>query len=339
MLDFPRHNNFEWLRLIFATQVLLVHGADHFGLKIPHFINYFPGVPAFFFVSGFLIYASYINTPGKRYFVNRFLRLFPALFFVTTGGAFLAMYAHAPSDFITHFSTYGIWILSQLTIGQAYNPSHFRDIGVGVINGSLWTITTEILFYLCIPLIVTLERRFRYTLWILIIISFSLYAAGPHVLTRPVYRDRTVYDILALTPVVWGWMFGFGILAVRYFHVYRTSLKYFYIAFPFMLFMMKYSHKNFLLNTQGNTLGLLYFLCYITLILWISFGLRYVKLPFDFSYGVYIWHMPVINFLLVISIKNLLLATVMTFCISIFSWFFIEKPALRLKKHSLKPVT
>lgn len=50
------------------------------------FLKRFPGVPAFLFVSGFLIYASYINAPGPRYFQNRFLRLFPGLVFVTIGG-------------------------------------------------------------------------------------------------------------------------------------------------------------------------------------------------------------------------------------------------------------
>lgn len=85
---FPRKNNLEWLRLIFAMQVVLAHAANHLesGFKLPGFMSNFPGVPAFFFVSGFLIYPSYLNSPGKRYFENRFLRLFPGLVMVTIGG-------------------------------------------------------------------------------------------------------------------------------------------------------------------------------------------------------------------------------------------------------------
>ena len=78
-LEFPRNNNLEWLRLIFATQVMLVHFGQYLKIKIPSAIKYFPGVPAFFFVSGFLIYASYLNAPGRRYYENRFLRIFPPL--------------------------------------------------------------------------------------------------------------------------------------------------------------------------------------------------------------------------------------------------------------------
>jgi len=85
---FPRKNNLEWLRLIFALQVVFSHSFNHLQstFKFPCFIGNFPGVPAFFFVSGFLIYSSYLNSPGYRYFENRFLRLFPGLVTVTMGG-------------------------------------------------------------------------------------------------------------------------------------------------------------------------------------------------------------------------------------------------------------
>lgn len=83
---FPKSNNLDLLRLFFAFQVVLSHTAGHIGLAIPSFLGYLPGVPAFFFVSGFLIYASYINSPGKNFIYNRFLRLFPALFVVVLAG-------------------------------------------------------------------------------------------------------------------------------------------------------------------------------------------------------------------------------------------------------------
>ena len=67
-LDFPRTNNLEWLRLLFAVQVAIVHAGEHLGVPMPSIVAHFPEVPAFFFVSGFLIYASYLNASGKRYF-------------------------------------------------------------------------------------------------------------------------------------------------------------------------------------------------------------------------------------------------------------------------------
>lgn len=59
--DYFRQNNFDLLRLVAATQVALLHGMDHLG--VPHnpvtqVLAWLPGVPAFFFISGFLISAS-----------------------------------------------------------------------------------------------------------------------------------------------------------------------------------------------------------------------------------------------------------------------------------------
>lgn len=67
---FPQANNLEWLRLIFALQVVITHTVSHIApnLSLPKIVSNFPRVPAFFLVSGFLIYSSYLNAPGKRYF-------------------------------------------------------------------------------------------------------------------------------------------------------------------------------------------------------------------------------------------------------------------------------
>jgi len=88
----PKSNNIDLLRLFFALQVVLSHTAGHLGLVVPSYLSYFPGVPAFFFVSGFLIYASFLNAPGRNYIFNRFLRIFPGLLFVVIfggGGAYI----------------------------------------------------------------------------------------------------------------------------------------------------------------------------------------------------------------------------------------------------------
>lgn len=334
----PRENNLEWLRLIFAIQVVLGHAAEHLNLKIPAFIRHFPGVPAFFFVSGFLIYASYLNAPGRRYIENRFLRLYPALAFVTLGGIAVALVAHGWRDLIVHFSTFTVWFLSQTTLGQAYNPALFRDIGVGVINGSLWTLTTEILFYCSVPLIVWMERKFRFTLPMLLLLSFAVYLFGPRLGHQVVYRGRTVYDVVALTPIVWGWMFGFGILGFKHFGMLQRSLKYLVIAVVPLALMVYAGKDGPFLSTATNRLGLLYFISYVAMVLWFAFATPFVRLKFDLSYGIYVWHMPVINLVLVLGVPNFLLAIGLTGGISAISWLLVEKPALTLKRASLKPV-
>ena len=79
-------NNFDLIRLFAASQVALSHIATHLGVESPvlSILSLFPGVPIFFFVSGYLVYGSYEqsskNSNGNlNFFINRFLRLYPAL--------------------------------------------------------------------------------------------------------------------------------------------------------------------------------------------------------------------------------------------------------------------
>ena len=77
-------NNFDLIRLCAALQVAVFHTAVYMdvGSVWVHYLGYFPGVPIFFFISGFLIYQSYNNIRAnklKTFFTNRVLRLYPAL--------------------------------------------------------------------------------------------------------------------------------------------------------------------------------------------------------------------------------------------------------------------
>ena len=57
-----RVNNFDLLRIIAASQVVLGHTVGHLDIDHPwgwSLVEAFPGVPIFFGVSGFLISASY----------------------------------------------------------------------------------------------------------------------------------------------------------------------------------------------------------------------------------------------------------------------------------------
>ena len=51
-------NNFDLIRLFAASQVAITHASEHLGFNHPIIdaIAFLPGVPIFFFISGFLIY-------------------------------------------------------------------------------------------------------------------------------------------------------------------------------------------------------------------------------------------------------------------------------------------
>ena len=316
---------------MFAAQVVAVHTGDHLGASLPGIVQHFPGVPAFFFISGFLVYGSYAQNNGADYWRNRSLRLLPALIFATLGGVVVALLAHGWRDLFEYPGTYVTWILAQITLGQAYNPSHFRYIGVGVINGSLWTLTTEILFYVLVPIITWVEHRFRMIVPSLMAMSFAIYTFGPDLLDFEVVLGKTLFEFLALTPLIWGWMFGFGILAFKHFD--RLPIRWLPLA-GIPMALMIWQGDGALFHSAENRLGIFYFCAYAAIVLWLSFGIRAPKLLPDFSYGAYIWHMPIINLLLVFAIPNAApVAIGLTLLFAVASWYMVEKPALRLKTY------
>jgi peptidoglycan/LPS O-acetylase OafA/YrhL len=80
----------------------------------------------------------------------------------------------------------------------------------------------------------------------------------------------------------------------------------------------------------------------------ISFAYSYQKIfanfarGYDISYGLYVYHNPIINMLLMLNIFNPYMNTVITVVISIIlatlSLILVEKPAMKLKNFSLKKV-
>jgi len=162
-----RKNCFDYVRLYGAFQVLISHGQAHLNLNIPSIIaNIFSydGVSIFFAISGFLVTISWINSNFnlKTYLIARSLRIFPALWTSAIISFFLIIFL---GKFKFAFSLKGIlWLFSQASPFTFWNPNELRDFGVGVINGSLWTIPVELQFYIFVPLLISLyfllKRRF-----------------------------------------------------------------------------------------------------------------------------------------------------------------------------------
>jgi peptidoglycan/LPS O-acetylase OafA/YrhL len=338
-MEFITHrNNLGWLRLLFASQVMVVHVFAFLVDYDPVFLKYFnnfPGVPAFFFVSGLLIYASYDRNRSARHFAKkRFLRIWPGLIVVSVAGLAVVVLAHSGSKNIVEQSpTYLVWFISQITLGQAWNPASFRDVGNGVINGALWTITVDILFYISVPIIVFFEQRFKYIILVLLLCSFLFYSFGDQFMNFKLANDKTAFAYLSLTPIVWGWMFLTGVLAYKHFELLKKFLPYFYLAIiPIAILITLDIQDSIWFTASHNGLGAIYFLSLCSVVMFLGFRVSYVKLDADLSYGVYLWHMVIINFLLVVGFRSLPTALFLTYIAAFGSWYFVEKRFFVRKK-------
>ena len=70
-----RKNNYDLIRLVAALQVVMHHMIEHLNIHIDHasysytLFKAFPGVPIFFFISGFVISLAYESSNGMQFFV------------------------------------------------------------------------------------------------------------------------------------------------------------------------------------------------------------------------------------------------------------------------------
>ena len=153
-----RNNLFDFIRLYAAFQVLIYHGASHLNFTIPSVISFifsYSGVPIFFALSGFLVTISWINSNFNflKYLLARSLRIFPALW-ASAILSYLLIISFGKYKFAFSFKGF-LWLFSQASFITFWNPNELRDFGIGVVNGSLWTIPVELQFYLLVPILIS----------------------------------------------------------------------------------------------------------------------------------------------------------------------------------------
>lgn len=319
-----RHsNNFDLLRILAAAEVFGMHACEHLKLAFPTTVlGTLPGVPIFFVISGFLVSESYERSSLAGYAVKRALRIFPGLwvcFAVSLGiaGAFGFVSIHA-----AHFWP---WVAGQVTFAPFYNPTWLRGFGVGVLNGSLWTIPVELAFYIALPLL----YRMRGSLLVMIalgVIANRLYWAFP--------SEAVGHKLIGVSLAPWLYMFLLGVFLQRN---RRIVERYLIGKLPWWL--AGYALLQLALYAAGFAVGGNYIDPVSEIVLaGLVVSAAYAKpmsLPGDFSYGLYLYHMPVINAFVQAGFSGVAavaLAAGAAFTLAGASWALIEKPALSLRR-------
>ena len=350
-IHIKRNNFFDYIRLYASFQVLIHHGSSALNYKIPEvlaIIFSYSGVSIFFALSGFLVTISWINSGFnfKKYLISRFLRIFPALgISVIISSLMLVLFGK--SKFV--FSLKGIvWMLSQASFFTFWNPDELRDFGTGVVNGSLWTIPVELQFYILLPLLIGIFIYFKnkstvilsfLSLIIIAALSVSINHFFPPLPPGDGTAAREGHLLIKLlyvsfAPYLCTFIMGMLLALIMSFVGQKVSSIYFLF---FGILILSIDNIPLINESISSWIYPIY-----TALIFIGIGLisNPFQIKFDISYGLYLYHMIVANFILNMNQFYQFNMNYFYFFVSIFlafsSWYFIESPILKLKKNILK---
>ena len=256
------------------------------------FIRFFHGVPIFFTMSGFLIFWSVGRSRSYgEYLKKRFWRIYPELWLAVFVElvVLLALY-YEPIN----WSQFGLFAITQSTIFQFWTPECLRGYGCGCPNGALWTICVLIQFYIFAYFLYKGLHKRKLWIWIVAIIA-SLGVA----LAIPVVKSHlpeTIGKLMDMTLIPYLWMFLCASFVAEKKDVMIPFLKKWWWAFVVAILL-----KNYLLHWDINVTT--YYSLFGTLLLFlglVGFAYSFPKLNIktDISYGIYIYHMTVVNALI-----------------------------------------
>jgi len=345
---FSKVNNFNIIRLLAAFQVVVFHTIHHLDIQAEwilglnnSFLKYFPGVPIFFFISGFLIFWSFQrnSTDINKFFKNRVLRIFPALWVCLLITIFLIFLASENFNLLITDKQFYIWLIGQLSFFQFYTPEILRFWGVGTPNGSLWTIVVELQFYLLIPVLSYFINRRKPYIFIILILSVLA-----NIYIGSLNSEIIIRKLGAVFVFPYLYYFIFGVLTFIYWDYIVP-----FVQNKFLLWLLFYVLWNFYFDVfleietysywVDSPINLLsdILLLGFTFSAATSYNTLSAKLlkGVDISYGVYIYHMLIINLFITYGLVGnsyyLLIVLVLVTLISYLSWILIEKPFLNMK--------
>lgn len=182
-----KYNNFDLIRLLLAVTVFLVHSSilsNNTKLSfIAIFLSVEVAVNCFFVISGFLVSMSFENSSSiGDYLIKRVRRIYPAYVCVILSSVIIGS-CLTKLSFREYLSLdilkYLVANLSFLNLIQPTLPGVFSSNNIAGVNGALWTIRFEFVFYLFIPflgiMISKYNKKFIFIIFFILTMISSIF--------------------------------------------------------------------------------------------------------------------------------------------------------------------
>ena len=234
------------------------------------------------------------------------------------------------------------YLAGQLSVFQFYTPGFLRPYGVGNPNGSLWTIPVEIQFYCVLPIIYAIGRKLNGKTFDGLLVTAALLSFASTVFLHR-EPETTIIKLFGITFIPHVWLFFVGVLIQRNFEGWLKLLegKGLWWLLTFTVVRLAVSPLNMPLLESATHILLAF--AVVSLAYTSKDTAKRLLKETDISYGVYLYHMVVINALVEIGFVGpglpVAIAVVATVLLAYASFKFIEKPALSLKGRFVKSST
>jgi len=335
----PKHNNFDCIRLFASLLVLVSHSFALAGVSDPYPLwlgNYDSGggtgVAIFFVISGYLVSGSVSRRSTTSYVTSRALRILPALALVSCFDVFVVgplFTTHSLSSFFSNPSTWDHLRNPMIFRMNLFLPGVFETLIDHGVNGSLWTLPAECGLYLILPALAVcggLTKRGS-------IIAFTTCAAaylvasqyfgisianqGPEIISHVTAHNAFKHTTFFLA--------GATLWANRQSIAFHAGGAFLCVAILFAC-------------AGTVTAPLAYILCVPYLVIFLAFKTRALPLEKigDLSYGTYLFAFPIQQALVsTLGVGHPIWVTAIAIpivlALAFVSWWFVEKPALRLR--------
>ncbi|WP_162137255.1 acyltransferase family protein [Austwickia chelonae] len=332
----PRANSLDLLRLSLAVFVALAHGTQIAYGHQPRFGHTDLGalaVDGFFVLSGFLVAGSFLRLGSPaRYAWHRALRILPGFWLCLVSTALvvapvLAVLEGGGPEEVFFGERSSFWYAADNAFlmirdyAVAGLPTGTRT--PGVINGSLWTLWFEAVCYVLVVVlgvVGALRPGRRRLLVVLACVGPGLFLVAQEIWGVELSGGRYMRFFF---------MFLLGTLALLYGRRLPMRGGYAWGALAVVVLSV------FLLRDYRPLGGV----AFAYLMLWAVVGTPWLRrpLPWDLSYGVYVYHWPIATILTTAGTGalpvpvHLLLLMVVTGAVAVMSWLLVERPALQHK--------